>query len=326
MIGRRGFAGGVLGASLAPSLARAQDEAAGYPDRQVRIVVPYAPGGGNDIVARLLGQRLGETLRQTFVVENRPGAAAIVGTEAVARARPDGYTLLVAASGPIVFNPATSDRLSYDPLTDLAPVTALCSFPLIVMVAADSPFQSLNDLLAFARANPDRSNYASPAASFQLAAELLNQRAGTRFQHIAYRGTAECITAVMRGEVTMTLADTAPAAGALVGGRVRALAITAATRHPSFPTVPTTAELGMPEINAVLWTGLLAPARTPPAIIRLLQARSVESLGHPEMRERLASLALQPIGNSPEEFRDTIAREIAQWREVARAANIRLDL
>jgi tripartite-type tricarboxylate transporter receptor subunit TctC len=325
MIGRRTLAGCVLGASLSPGLARAQD-AAGYPDRSVRVVVPYAPGGGNDIVARLLAQRLGEAMRQTFIVENRPGAAAIVGTEAVARAQPDGYTLLVAASGPIVFNPATSDRLSYNPLADLAPVTCLASFPLLVLVQTDAPFQTLGDLLAFGRANPERANYASPATSFQLAAELLNQRAGTRFQHIAYRGTAECITAVIRGEVTMTLADTAPAAGALQGGRVRPLAITSSARHPSFPEVPTMAELGMPEIEAVLWTGLLAPARTPPGIIRLLHARSVEALGHPEMRERLATLALQPIGNTPEQFRATIEREIALWRGVARAANISLNL
>jgi tripartite-type tricarboxylate transporter receptor subunit TctC len=325
MIARRALAGGVLGAAAFAAGARAQDEAANYPDRPVRVVVPYAPGGGNDIVARLLAQKLGDALRQPFIVENRPGAAAIVGTEAVARARPDGYTLLVAASGPIVFNPATSERLSYDPLTDLTPITALASFPLLVLVAADSPYRTLNDLLNFARANPDRVNYAAPATSFQLAAELLNQRAGTRFQHIAYRGTAECITAVIRGDVTMTLADTAPAAGALQGGRVRALAITSARRHPSFPEVPTMAELGLQGLEVVLWTGLLAPARTPAGIIRVLHERSVEMLGQQDVRDRLAALALDAVGSSPTEFRESIAREIPLWRGVARAANIRLE-
>ncbi len=238
MIKRRAAVGLAATALLVrPGRAQEVDER-NWPDRPLRLVVPYAPGGTNDIAARLLAQRLGEAFGQPAVVENRPGAQAILGTELVARARPDGLTLLVAASGPIVFNPATNDRLSYDPLRDLAPVSLLVTFPLMLLVAADSPHRTVADLVAFARANPDKANYGAPAASMQLASELFNQRAATRFQHVAYRGSAEIVTAVASGDLTTAFLDMAPVAGALAGGRVRALAVTAATRLASHPDIP----------------------------------------------------------------------------------------
>ncbi len=325
MIKRRA-AVGLAAAALVACTARAQDvDEKTWPDRPLRLVVPYAPGGTNDIAARLLAQHLGETVGQPAVVENRPGAQAILGTEVVARAKPDGLTLLVAASGPIVFNPATNDRLSYDPLHDLAPVSLLVAFPLMLLVGADSPFRTVAELVAFAKANPDKANYGSPAASMQLATELFNQRAGTRFQHVAYRGSAEIVTAVSTGDLTMAFLDTAPVAGALSGGRVRALAVTSAARLPSHPDIPTMTEAGFPEMAVELWTGLLAPAGTPAGIIAKLHGACASLVASPSYRDRMAALYSRPVADTPDEMRALIGREIALWRGVAQAGGIRME-
>jgi tripartite-type tricarboxylate transporter receptor subunit TctC len=327
MMSRRNASGLLAGAILARSgMARAQDaEERSWPDRPLRIVVPYAPGGTNDIAARLLAQRLTEAFSQPAVVENRPGAQAIIGTEAVARARPDGLTLLVAASGPIVFNPATSDQLPYDPLRDLAPVSLLVSFPLLLLVTKDSPYRTVAELVAYAKANPEKANYGSPAASMQLATELFNQRAGTRFQYVAYRGSAEIVTAVASGDLTMAFLDTAPAAGGLEAGRVRALGVTAAARLPHFPDVPTMAEAGFPDMVVELWTGLLAPAGTPASILAKLHAETAKLVASPAYRERMATLYSNPVATTPDEMRSLIAREVPLWRSVARSASIRME-
>ncbi len=312
--------------ALAAALARpalAQD--APWPDRPLKLVVPYAPGGSNDIAARLLAQHLTSALGQPAVVENRPGAQAILGTELVARARPDGLTLLVAASGPIVFNPATNDQLSYDPLRDLAPVSLLVDYPLMLLVAADSPHRSLAELVAHARANPEKANYGAPAASMQLATELFNQRAATRFQHVAYRGSAEIVTAVAAGDLSMALLDMAPAAGAMAAGRVRALGVTTAQRLAAFPEVPTLAEAGFPDMVVSFWAGLLAPAGTPAAVVGRLAAECAGLVASPGYRERMAALHSNPRATTPAEMRALIGREIALWRGVAQAGNIRME-
>jgi tripartite-type tricarboxylate transporter receptor subunit TctC len=323
------LAGGAACAVVAaPRAARAQggDAAArGWPDRPVRIVVPYSPGGANDILARLYGQKLSDRFGQPFVVENRPGAQAIVGTEAVARARPDGYTLLMGASGPMVFNPATYERLPYDTLKDLAPVSMLASFPLVLIVSASSPFRTVQDLIGFAKANPDRANYGASGAGFQLPTELLNQRAGTRFVYVAYRGSADSTNAVANGEVTTTLVDAGPASVALEAGRVRALAVTAPRRLAAWPDVPTMAEAGFPDFEVALWSGFFAPAATPSAILGRLEEAAMGITREPDILERLKALSMDPVGGGSEEFRRVIAREIDFWRGVARTANVRLE-
>jgi len=319
---RRGIALLAGAAAAAPRAARAQDA---WPERPVRVVVPYAPGGANDILARLYGARLAERLGQPFVVENRPGAQAIIGTEAVARAAPDGYTLLTGASGPMVFNPATYAQLPYDTLRDLAPVSLLASFPLALVVATDAPFADLAALLAFGRAHPEKANYGAPAASFQLPTELLNQKAGTRFTHVAYRGSANTVNAVATGEVTMALVDTGPAAVATNAGRVRVLAVTAPRRLAAWPEAPTMQELGFPDLTLTLWSGMLAPAATPEPIIRRLAAECAAITREPAIGEKLRALSLDPVGSTPEEFRAVIAREIPVWAGVAQRANIRLE-
>lgn len=322
-VGRRGAIG--LGLAL-PALGAARAQSAGaWPERAVRVVVPYAPGGANDILARLYGARLSERLGQPFVVENRPGAQAILGSEIVARAAPDGHTLLTGASGPMVFNPATYDRLPYDTLRDFAPVSLLAGFPLALVVATGAPFRDLAGLLAFGREAPERANYGASAASFQLPTELLNQRAGTRFTYVAYRGSADTVNAVANGEVTMALVDTGPAAVALAAGRVRILAVTAERRVAAWPEVPTMAELGFPELTVALWSGLLAPAGTPAPVVQRLAAECAAITGEAAIQARLRALSLDPVGSSPEAFRATIARELPLWAEVARRGNIRLE-
>jgi tripartite-type tricarboxylate transporter receptor subunit TctC len=321
MIDRRRLLLAGLSVTAAPALAQETR----YPDRPVRIIVPYAPGGANDILARLYGAKLSERLGQPFVVENRAGAQAILGTEAAARARPDGYTLLLGASGPIVFNPATYAQLPYDVLKDLAPVSLLASFPLVLVVKADAPFRTLPELVAWAKSNPEKANYGASAASFQLPTELLNQRAGTRFQFIAYRGSAESVNAVANGEVTIALVDTGPASVAINAGRVRALAVTAPQRVPYYGDVPTMGELGFPDMQAVLWSGLFATGGTPRVVIEKLQAECAAITALPDIQERVKSFVMDPVGGDPDSFRTAITREIESWSKVAQAANIRLE-
>jgi tripartite-type tricarboxylate transporter receptor subunit TctC len=308
--------------ALAALPARAQPI---WPDRAVRIVVPYGPGGANDILARLVGQKLTDRLGQPFVVENRPGAQAELGTLQVARAQPDGTPLHFAATRPNDVSPAKKQRLDYHPLRDLAPVSQLASFPLILVAAADAPFRDLAGLIAYAKANPERANYASPAASFQLANELFKQRTGTAFVHVAYRGSVDTVNAVASGDVTMALVDSGPATPALQAGRVRGLAVTAPRRLASFPDIPTTAEAGLADFEIAFWTGMLAPAGTPDTIVARLHEECTHALAQPDLRERLAALAMEPVGSTPDAFHRLIAAEIEIWAGVARAANIRFE-
>jgi tripartite-type tricarboxylate transporter receptor subunit TctC len=317
---------GIALATLVAVSAGAQDDSArNFPGKPIRVIVGYAAGGGNDIVMRIIAPKLAEGLGQPVLVENKPGAQSIVAAEYVAKAAPDGYTLLMGASGPIAMNPATYSRLPYSPLRDFVPISMIGSFPLIMVVNPALPIRSVKELVAYAKANPDKANYGASAAPFQLASELLNLRTGARFAYIPYKGSNESVNAVMSGQVTMTIADPPPATGPLLGGRVRGLAITSATRHPAWPDLPTMAEAGIPDIEIVLWSGLLAPAGTPAAIIRKLQNEVARVLRLAEIRERLAGLAIDPVGNTSEEFARIIAADIAKWTAVAKAANIKAD-
>ena len=315
----QGLGTAVLG--LAVSTAFAQSPAAGYPSKPIRIIVGYAPGGGNDILARLVGQKMSESLGQQVIVENRASAGAIIGTDAVAKAAPDGYTLTMGASGPIVFNPSLYAKLPYDAIRDLAPVSMVGSFPLILVVQASGPIRSVKELAAYSKANPSKSNYSSSAASFRLATELLKNKAGVGAEHIPYKGSAPAVQAVIAGEVLMTLVDSGPAAGAIKGGLLRGLAVTSPKRMPLLPDIPTMTEQGV-DLQIILWSGLLAPAGTPPAIIHKLQAEVARIVKLPDVRERMLQLGIEPEGSTPEEFARVIATEIPLWMSVAKANNI----
>jgi tripartite-type tricarboxylate transporter receptor subunit TctC len=316
-----GIAGIALGV-LASAAAFAQDN---FPVKPIRVIVGYVAGGGNDIIARVIAGKMAEGLGQQIIIENKPGAQSIIAAEYVARSAPDGYTILMGPSGPMTMNPATYSKLPYAPLRDFVPLSMIGSFPLILVTSASSPVKSVKDLIEFAKANPGKSNYASSAAPFQLASELLKLRTGTSFTHIPYKGSNESANAVMAGEVTMTISDPAPIAGPIKSGRLRALAVTSPKRHPSWPDVPTMMEAGIPDIDIVIWTGFLVPSGTPAPIVKRLQDEVARVVRLPEIRERLNGMGVDPVGNTSEEFGRIIAADIAKWTAVAKAANIKAD-
>jgi tripartite-type tricarboxylate transporter receptor subunit TctC len=316
-----GFAGLAL-AVFGAATAVAQDS---FPSKPIRIIVGYTAGGGNDIIARVVAGKMAEGLNQQVIIENKPGAQSIIAAEFVAKAPPDGYTILMGPSGPMSMNPATYSKLPYSPLRDFVPISMIGSFPLILVTSADSPVKSVKELVDFAKANPGKSNYGASAAPFQLAAELFKQKSGTDFTYIPYKGSNESANAVMAGQITMTISDPPPITGPLKAGRLKALAVTSVKRHPSWPDVPTMIEAGIPDTDIVIWTGFLAPAGTPPAIVKRLQDEVARVVRLPEIRERLNGLGVDPVGNTSEEFGRIIAADIAKWTAVAKAANIKSD-
>jgi tripartite-type tricarboxylate transporter receptor subunit TctC len=304
--------------------ASAQEDPAKYPSRPIHIVVGFTPGGGNDILARIVGQKLSESFGQPVVIDNKPGGGAIVATEYVAKATPDGYTLLVGASGAMTINPAVYTKLPYDPVHDFVPLSEIGSFPLILIVNASSPFKSVADLVAFAKANPDKTNYSSASTAFQVATELFKQKTGAPMQEIPYKGAADSVMAVISGQVTATIADAGPVSGQIKGGQVRALAVAALKRTADLPDVPTMKEAGA-DVEAVLWSGLFAPRNTPPAIVKKIEGELMRIAKLPDVIEKLKPLGIDPVGNSSQEFAAVMASDIARWTAVAKAANIKIE-
>jgi tripartite-type tricarboxylate transporter receptor subunit TctC len=311
----------IAAATWLASTAVAQE----YPTKPVRIVVGYSAGGGNDIVARLLSVKMSEGLGQPVIVENKPGAQSIIAAELVAKAPADGYTILMGPSGPMTMNPATYSKLPYSPVRDFAPISMIGSFPLLLTVSASLPVRSAKELVEYAKARPNEVNYASSAAAFQLATELFKQKTGTHFVQIPYKGSGDSIKALMAGEVTMTIVDPPPLTGPLKGGAVRALAVTAAQRHPSWPDVPTMAEAGIPDMDITLWMGLFVPAAAPAPIVSKLQAEVARVVRLPDIRERMHQLGMDPSGGTSDELRRRMAADIERWTAVAQAANIKSD-
>jgi tripartite-type tricarboxylate transporter receptor subunit TctC len=265
---------------------------------------------------------LSEDLGQPVIIENRPGGGAIVATEHVAKSAPDGYTLLVGASG-MAINPSLYAKLPYE-VGDFVAVSELATFPLILIVNASSPIKSVAELVTYAKANPDKTNYASSSASFQLVTELFKQKTGAPMQVIPYKSATESVTAVISGQVTTTIADAGPVLSQLQGGRVRALAIASALRMAELPDVPTLKEAGA-DVDGTLWTGAFAPRDTPPAVVKKLADEFIRIARLPEVVARLKPLGVEPVGNSSEEFTRIVAADIIRWGEVARAGHIRIE-
>ncbi|SDO76555.1 tripartite tricarboxylate transporter substrate binding protein [Afipia sp. GAS231] len=304
-----------------PTLA--QEDPSKYPSRAIHIIVGFAAGGGNDIIARVFGQKLSESLGQPVIVENKPGGGAIVATEYVAKSQPDGYTLLMSASG-ISINPAVYAKLPYDAIDDFVAVSELASFPLIMIVNAASPIKSAAELVTYAKANPDKTDYASSSASFQLVTELFKQKTGAPMQVIPYKSANESVLAVVAGQVTTTIADAGPVLPQVKSGTVRALAVAAPKRMEELPDVPTFQEAGA-DVDAVLWSGIFAAKGTPPAIARKLESEFMRIAALPDVKARLKPLGIDTVGNSSEAFAKILSDDIARWGGVARAANIRIE-
>jgi tripartite-type tricarboxylate transporter receptor subunit TctC len=308
--------------ALLAGAAQGQDS---YPGKPIRILVGYAAGGGNDIIVRVMQPEMQKGLGQPVIVENKPGAQGIIAAELAARSAPDGYTLMMGPSGPMTINPATYSKLPYSPTRDFTPISLICEFPLLVTVDAKLPINNVRELIAYAKANPGKSNYASSAGIFQITTEMFKQRTGTAIEMIPYKSSGESVQAVIGGQVMMTIVDPPPATGPLKAGTLRGLAVTSAKRHPSWPDLPTMSEAGVQDMEVPVWTALFAPAKTPPAIVARLQKEVARVVQTQEVRDRFASMGLDPVGGSSDDLGRRVARDIEKWTAVAKAANIKND-
>lgn len=318
---RRLFLAAVLSAGIA-SRAAAQDGA--YPDRPVRVIVPFPAGGATDVVVRLLGERMAQDLRQPIVVENRTGAAGTVGAASVARSRPDGYTLLAASLGSNLIAPLLMREPPFDPKADFEFISTIGKTPTALLVRADSPFRSVEDLLAVLRREPGRHSYSSAGigSPMHLSAVLLGITSRTEAVHVPYRGEAPAVTDLIAGQVLYCFSPASSAVGYVRGGRVRALAVASAQRVPSLPDVPTMAEAGQQGVEAYTWQGLLAPAQTPRPIIERLNRALRTAIDDPAIRARANEIGVPVAASTPEEFRAEFEADLRKWSAVIEAAGI----
>jgi tripartite-type tricarboxylate transporter receptor subunit TctC len=313
-----------LGLSVALLWALVQPlSAADYPDRPIHLIVPFAAGGANDIIARLIQPALALALGQPIIIDNRPAASGTVGTEAVARAQPDGYTLLMAFTTHTV-NPAINAKLPYDTERDLAPIVLVGKSPLIFSVNEKVPAKTLSELVALAKAKPGKLNYATPGSTSEahLLMALWTKRAGIEMQHIAYRGGAPAVLGTVSGESEITLMSPIASLSQIKAGTLRALAVGSLERDPQLPDVPTFAQSGFPGFEAVAWAGLFTTAGTPQPIIARLNTEVNRIIRDPQMIARFREQGITAAGGTPEQFRAYVASEIRRWREAAAVAKI----
>jgi tripartite-type tricarboxylate transporter receptor subunit TctC len=321
---RRTFLSSALLVLAAVALTGNPAPADDFPSHPIHLIVPYAAGGSADATARVLARQIGKTTGQTIVVENRGGSAAIVGTEVVKNADPDGYTLLLGQSGPISINPAIYKELPYDPVKDFVPVSLTSTYPYVMVVNRSLGVKTLAEFVALAKSRPGALNYGTTGvgASNHLLTELFDLKAGIRMTHIPYRGTALAVGDLVAGQVQVVFSDPISALQLVNSGTLVALAVTSKDRSPVAPNVPTIAESGYPGFDAVGWHGILAPARTPPAIVAKLNAEIVQALQDPETKSLLEGQAIQVVGSTPQAFADYINRDLALWKDVADQAKI----
>src|SRR3954469_25274371 len=306
---------------LLAGAALAQD----YPNKPIRIVIGYSAGGGNDIIVRVMQPEMQKGLGQPVIVENKPGAQSIIAAELAAKSAPDGYTIFMGPSGPMTINPATYSKLPYDPVRDFAPISMICSFPLIVGVDAKLPIHSIRQLIEYAKANPGKANYGSSAGIFQITTEMFKQRTGSPIEMVNYKSSGESVQAVMGGQVMMTIVDPPPASSPLKAGTLRGLAVTSSQRHASWPDLPTMAEAGVPDMEVPVWTAFFAPANTPPAIVARLQKEVARVVHTADVKAAFGKMGLDAVGGSPEDLGRRVSSDIAKWTAVAKAANIKND-
>lgn len=318
--------------ALAPALAastssRAAAQTPPWPSRAVKIIVPFPPGAGTDLLARAYAQRLTELLGQPVVIENRAGATGMIGTEAAARSPADGYTILMANSSVLAINPAIRANLPYDPVASFDPVALVGANDAALVVRAASPFRNVSELLAAAKARPGALSYSSAGTgtSTHMAAEFLKQMAGVDILHVPYRGSPQALTDMLGGQVDMNFNTVNAVVSAVRDGTARALATTGATRDPLLPDVATFAELGFPNYRASGWLGFVVPAGTPQPIIAQLASAIAQVAAGPGFAERISSIGMKPTISTPAEFRALIGPEIARWTEVARLAGVQVE-
>jgi tripartite-type tricarboxylate transporter receptor subunit TctC len=309
-----GAAVGLL--SLAPLAAQAQ----AFPTKAITIVVPFSAGGTTDILARVIGQYMSKDLGQPVIVDNRAGAGGNIGAQAVARAAPDGYTLLMGTVGTHAINQSLYKKMSFDPIKDFAPLSRVALVPNLLVANPSQPFKNVKEMIAYAKANPGKVTFGSSGngSSIHLSGELFKHMAGVDMQHVAYRGSAPAVTDLLGGQIAVMFDNMPSAIGHVKSGKLRPLAVTTPKRSPALPDVPTIAEAGVPGYEATSWFGLLAPAKTPAAVVTKLNASILKALADPEVKKKLAEQGAEPYGEKPDQFAAFIQSETAKWGKIVK--------
>ena len=311
----------LLGSSAGAALAQA------WPSRTIRLIVPFPPGGGNDVIARVVAQKLGERLGQSVVVENRAGANGIVGLQALMQSPPDGHTIAVGAAGPLAVNPSLYDKLPYDVVKDFAPITNMVNFPLLLVTHPSVPAKTTRELVALAKAQPGKLYYSSPGSgnSGHLAGELFNTMAGVKTVHVPYKGQGPALADLLAGQVQMLYSSIPSVLPHVQQKQLNAIAVGSARRVPSLPDIPTIAESGVPGYEAYSWVGMIAPAGTPKEVIARLNREITDILKQKDVAEKLNGQGALPVGDTPEQFGAYIKAEIEKWGAVVRSSNIKAE-
>jgi tripartite-type tricarboxylate transporter receptor subunit TctC len=315
----------VLAATISDAAAAQGDPAANFPNKPIRLIVGFAAGGGNDLFARLVGQKLSENIGQPVIIENKPGAGGRIAVEYVKNQPADGYTIMVAASGQMAIAAAIYPKLSYHPTRDFLPLTMIAAFPLILAGPANDLIKSVKDLIAYGKANPDKSNYATSSPAFTITTELFKLKTGMPAVAVPYKSSNEMMLSVAGGNTLFAIADGPPTVPLVQGGKIHALAVTGSERSSELPEVPSMAEAGYPEVNIGLWSGIFVVAGTPPAIANKLDTEVRRALADPGVREKLKTMAVNPGGGPGEEFRKRIDGDIKLFADVVKAANLKFE-
>jgi tripartite-type tricarboxylate transporter receptor subunit TctC len=312
-----------LGAALASGAAFPQS----YPNKPIRLIVPYAAGGGTDISARVIAQHVSDALGQPIIIDNRPGAGTMLGTAIVAKAAPDGYTLVYGSVTHTIVPALYKDKMTYDAVKDFTPISEIATFPFVVLVQSKSNIKSIKDLVAVAKASPGKLNYASVGngTGTNLTGEMFKLLSKTDIVHVPYNGSGPAMTALLGGQVDLAISDPPPAMVHIRSGALRALAVTTLARSSSLPDVPTIAEAGVPGFDFTSWWGVFGPANLPRPIVDRLQLEFAKALQLPDVKANLASFSADPVGSTPDAFAATVKSEIDKFDKVVKAANIKLE-
>ncbi len=316
-----------LAVAVATLLAAAPAAAQNYPAKTVRLIVPFPPGGSTETLARMLSVKLAEMWGQQIIIDNRPGAGGIIGTELGAKAVPDGYTLLMGSGAPLTIIPGFQTKLAYDPLKDFAPIINAAAVPNVIALHPSVPARNVKELIALARARPDQLTFASNGSGSpgHLAGELLNAMSGVRILHVPYKGSAPATMAVASGETSMTFTTTTAVLPHAKSGRLKIIAVTTLRRVPQFPEYPTVAESGLTGYEAISWFGLVAPAAIAPELVKKIHADALQVLNTSDMKSRIAGLGATPIANTPEQFRAQIRDDLAKWARIIKQSGAKAE-
>ena len=309
-------------ALLCPALAAAED----FPNKTIRLIVPFPPGGPNDIIARVVGQRMSEILKQTIIVDNRSGQGGVVGTDIVAKAAPDGYTIAIASAGALAISPSM-EKVAYDTLKDLQPITLVAKVPEMLVVATSVPANNMKELIALAKSQPGKLNFASsgPGSMPHLAGELFRLTAGINIVHVPYRGAAPAVNDLLAQQVQMVFLDLPVLLPQIKAGKLKPIAVGTTQRVASAPDVPTTVETGMPNLQTENWYGMVAPAKTPPEVVAILNKAAIQAMKDPTVIEKLSSQGAILVGDTPEQFRGYIDSETKKWAKVIADAGVHTE-